>query len=169
MTMPTDDIEALVEDEWYAVRYSGEIPEVAYHGAVFHLTEAVNGPRIELNRSHQARLLEAVTQRYLEITLRDLLPENKERSGYRGLKRSYINWQRFLIFCERNGINGGFYQETIGAALTEFLQHEAGMVKAGEVHTELNCSYEELLSYTQLLGLDLGIIPAAVKNYFLNC
>jgi hypothetical protein len=169
MTMPTDDIEALVEDEWYAVRYSGEIPEVAYHGAVFHLTEAVNGPRIELNRSHQARLLEAVTQRYLEITLRDLLPESKESSGYRGLKRSYINWQRFLIFCELNGINGGFYQDTIGAALTEFLQHEAGMVKAGEVHTELNCSYEELLSYTQLLGLDLGIIPAAVKNYFLNC
>ena len=169
MTMPTDDIDALVEDEWYAVRYSGEIPEVAYHGAIFHLTEAINGPQIELNRSHQARLLEAVTQRYLEITLRDLQPENKESSGYRGLKRSYVNWQRFLIFCERNGINGVFYQDTIGAALTEFLEHEAGMVRAGEVHSELNCSYEELLNYTQLLGLDLGIIPAAVKNYFLNC
>lgn len=169
MTTSTDDIEALVEDEWYAVRYSGEIPEVAYHGAVFHLTEALNGPRIELSRSQQARLLEAVTQRYLEITLRDLLPENKETGGYRGLKRSYVNWQRFLIFCERYGINGVFYQETIGAALTEFLQHEAGLVKVGEVHAELNCSYEELLNYTQLLGLDLDIIPATVKNYFLNC
>ena len=169
MTMPTDDIEVLVEDEWYAVRYSGEIPEVAYHGAVFHLTEAVGGPRIELNKSQRARLLEAVTQRYLEITLRDLLPENKESSGYRGLKRSYINWQRFLIFCDRNAINGLFYQETIGAALIEFLEYEAGVVRVGEDHTELNCSYEELLSYMQLLGLDLDIIPATVKNYFLSC
>ena len=79
MTTPTDDIEALVEDEWYVVRYSGEIPEVAYHGAVFHLTRAANGPRIDLSRRQRDRLLEAVTQRYLEITLRDLLPENKEK------------------------------------------------------------------------------------------
>ncbi|NNK57288.1 MAG: hypothetical protein HKP44_08275 [Desulfofustis sp.] len=169
MTTPTDDIEALVEDEWYAVRYSGEIPEVAYHGAVFHLTEAANGPQLELSRSQQSRLLEAVIQRYLEITIRDLLPENKETTGYRGLKRSYINWQRFLIFCERNAVNGFFYQKTIATALTEFLHHEAGLVEVGEVHTELNCSYEELLNYTQLLGLDLKVIPAAVRNYLLNC
>ena len=76
MTTPTVDIDALVEDEWYAVRYSGEIPEVAYHGAVFHLTEARNGPQIELSGAQLSRLLGAVSQRYLEITLRDLLPEN---------------------------------------------------------------------------------------------
>jgi len=169
MTTPIDDIEALVEDEWYVVRYSGEIPEVAYHGAVFHLTQEPSGPRLELTRRQHDRLLEAVTQRYLEITLRDLLPENKETSSYRGIKRSFVNWQRFLVFCERNGISGLFYQETIGAALTEFLQHEAGRVKVGEARPELNCSYEELLSYTELLGLDLDTIPAAVKKYFQNC
>ena len=73
MTTPTVDIDALIEDEWYAVRYSGEIPEVAYHGAVFHLTEAQNGPQIELSSAQLNRLLGAVSQRYLEITLRDLL------------------------------------------------------------------------------------------------
>jgi hypothetical protein len=121
-----------------------------------------------LTRRQHDRLLEAVIQRYIEITTRDLLPENKQTGGYRGLRRSYINWQRFLIFCERNAINGVFYQETIGAALTEFLQHEAGLVKVGEVLTELNCSYEELLNYIQLLDLDVESIPTAVKNYFLN-
>lgn len=169
MMTSTAEIEALVEDEWYAVRYSGEIPEVAYHGALFHLTEADNGPRILLSRSQQARLLEAVIQRYLEITIRDLLPENQGTSGYRGLQRSYVNWQRFLVFCERNDINGAFYQETVARALTEFLCYEAGQVKIGEVHTELNCSYQELLDFAQLLDLDLEIIPAPLKNYFLNC
>ena len=169
MTTPTADIEALLEDEWYAVRYSGEIPEVAYHGALFYLTEARNGPRIELSTRQRARLLEAVIQRYLEITLRDLLPENKGTSGYRGLKRSYINWRRFLVFCGRNGINGGFYQDTIAAALSRFLQYEAAQVRIGEIHPELNCSYEELLDFTQLLELDLETIPAALKNYFLDC
>ena len=169
MTIPTDDIEALVEDEWYAVRFSGEIPEVAYHGAVFHLTEAVNGPRIELSRRQHDRLLEAVTQRYLEITTRDLRPENKKTGGYRGLKRSYINWQRFLIFCDRFDIEGALHKEKIGVALTDFLDHEATLVMADKVDDELNCSYAELLEFTELLGLDPTIIPEPVKNYFLGC
>ena len=169
MTTSTDDIEALVDDEWYAVRYSGEIPEVAYHGAVFHLTEALNGPRVELSRRQHERLLEAVTQRYLEITTRDLLPENKMTGGYRGLKRSYINWKRFMVFCERFDIEGAVHKEKIGVALADFLNHEATLVIANKIDDELNCSYAELIEFTELLGLGPTIIPEAVKNYFLGC
>lgn len=168
MTTPTADIDALVEDEWYTVRYSGEIPEVAYHGAVFHLTEAQSGPRIELSSAQRNRLLGAVSQRYLEITLRDLLPENKRSGGYRGLKRSFINWQRFLIFCERYGIEGTSHKETVSAALCKFLHHEADILYISEVQDELNCSLTELLKFIELLGLSPTVIPDTVKNYFLG-
>ncbi|MEJ2133909.1 MAG: hypothetical protein P8X86_01540 [Desulfofustis sp.] len=169
MTTPTVDIDALVEDEWYAVRYSGEIPEVAYHGAVYHLTEARNGPQIELSGAQLSRLLGAVSQRYLEITLRDLLPENKRSGDYRGLKRSFVNWQRYLTFCERYGIDGTLHQETVGGALCNFLLHEADLVQIGEVQDELNCSFTELLRFVELLGLSPAVIPESVKNYFLGC
>ena len=160
----TIDIDVLVEDEWYAVRYSGEIPEVAYHGALFHLTEEHNGPQIELSKDQQDRLLEAVALRYLDITLRDLLPENKDTGGYRGLKRSYINWQRFLLFCERYSIDGEVYRKMIAAALTDLLQHENRLMERGEPGGEFNCSLAELLSFMELVGLNSADLPASLTN-----
>jgi len=165
MMTATIDIDALVEDEWYAVRYSGEIPEVAYHGALFHLTEELGGPLIELSREQQDRLLEAVTLRYLDITLRDLLPENKNSGGYRGLKRSYINWQRYLLFCERWGIDGTVHRETVAAALADLLQHEYGLLEKGASEGVFNCSFAELLRFMDLVGLDPSYMPASVRNY----
>ncbi len=160
----TIDIDVLVEDEWYAVRYSGEIPEVAYHGALFHLTEEHNGPQIELSKDQQDRLLEAVALRYLDITLRDLLPENKDTGGYRGLKRSFINWQRFLLFCERYSIDGEVYRKMIAAALTDLLQHENRLMERGEPGGEFNCSLAELLSFMELVGLNSADLPASLTN-----
>ena len=168
MMTATIDIDALVEDEWYAVRYSGEIPEVAYHGALFHLTEERDGPRIELNNDQRDRLLEAVTLRYLDITLRDLRPENKNSGGYRGLKRSFINWQRFLIFCERCAIDGTVHREVVAAALADLLQHESGLVEKGASEGGFNCSLAELLKFMELVGLDQSAMPPLVKNYCLG-
>ena len=164
MMTQTIDIDVLVEDEWYAVRYSGEIPEVAYHGALFHLTEEHNGPQIELSKDQQDRLLEAVALRYLDITLRDLLPENKDTGGYRGLKRSFINWQRFLLFCERYFIDGEVYRKMIAAALTDLLQHENRLMERGEPGGEFNCSLAELLSFMELVGLNSADLPASLTN-----
>jgi len=164
MMTQTIDIDVLVEDEWYAVRYSGEIPEVAYHGALFHLTEEHNGPQIELSKDQQDRLLEAVALRYLDITLRDLLPENKDTGGYRGLKRSFINWQRFLLFCERYSIDGEVYRKMIAAALTDLLQHENRLMERGEPGGEFNCSLAELLSFMELVGLNSADLPASLTN-----
>lgn len=160
----TIDIDLLVENEWYAVRYSGEIPEVAYHGALFHLTEEHNGPQIELSKDQQDRLLEAVALRYLDITLRDLLPENKDTGGYRGLKRSYINWQRFLLFCERYSIDGEVYRKMIAAALADLLQYENRLMEKGEPEGEFNCSLAELLSFIEIVGLNPADLPASLRN-----
>ena len=164
MMTQTIDIDVLVENEWYAVRYSGEIPEVAYHGALFHLTEEHNGPQIELSKDQQDRLLEAVALRYLDITLRDLLPENKDTGGYRGLKRSFINWQRFLLFCERYSIDGEVYRKMIAAALTDLLQHENRLMERGESEGEFNCSLAELLSFMEIVGLNPADLPASLRN-----
>ena len=165
MMTETIDTDALVEDEWYAVRYSGEIPEVAYHGALFHLTKERNGPRIELSKDQGDRLLEAVALRYLDITLRDLLPENKNTGGYRGLKRSFINWQRFLLFCERYALNGADYRELVAAALEDLLQYEKGLADRGESEGEFNCSFAELLRFMELVGLNPADMPVSVKRY----
>ncbi len=164
MMTQTIDSDVLVENEWYAVRYSGEIPEVAYHGALFHLTEEHNGPQIELSKDQQDRLLEAVALRYLDITLRDLLPENKDSGGYRGLKRSFINWQRFLIFCERYSIDGEVYRKMIAAALADLLQHENRLLERGDSAGEFNCSLDELLSFMELVALNPADLPASLKN-----
>jgi len=164
MMTQTIDIDVLVENEWYAVRYSGEIPEVAYHGALFHLTEEHNGPQIELSLDQQDRLLEAVALRYMDITLRDLLPENKDTGGYRGLKRSFINWQRFLLFCERYSIDAEVYRKMIAAALTDLLQHENRLREKGEPEGEFNCSLAELLSFMEIVGLNLADLPASLRN-----
>jgi len=164
MMTQTIDIDVLIENEWYAVRYSGEIPEVAYHGALFHLTEEHNGPQIELSLDQQDRLLEAVALRYMDITLRDLLPENKDTGGYRGLKRSFINWQRFLLFCERYSIDAEVYRKMIAAALTDLLQHENRLREKGEPEGEFNCSLAELLSFMEIVGLNLADLPASLRN-----
>jgi hypothetical protein len=164
MMTQTIDIDVLVENEWYAVRFSGEIPEVAYHGALFHLTEEHKGPQIELSLDQQDRLLEAVALRYLDITLRDLLPENKDTGGYRGLKRSFINWQRFLLFCERYSIDSEVYRKMIAAALTDLLQHENCLMEKGEPVGEFNCSLGELLSFMDIVGLNPADLPASLRN-----
>ena len=161
----TTDIDTLVEDEWYMVRYSGEIPEVAYHSALFHLTEDHQGPQVILTGAQQRRLLEGVTQRYLEITLRDLLPENKTTSSYRGLKRSIINWQRFLTFCRRYEIEAAVYRDVVASALEAFLAHELGLIENEGSASQFNCSCAELQRFMELLGLDLALLPAWAKDH----
>jgi len=64
----------LLEDEWYHVRYSGEIPEVALHSSLFYLTDDPDGPKLELETEHIHFLHEAVVARYYEIIVRDITP-----------------------------------------------------------------------------------------------
>ena len=91
----------LLDNEWHAVRDSGEIPEVAYHSSLYYLTTDENGPRLQLSDEEIDRLLDAARCRYRDIILRDMKPENRGKSSYRGLKRSIENWRRFTVFHER--------------------------------------------------------------------
>lgn len=91
----------LLEEEWFIVRHSGEIPEIALHSALYYLTEDLNGPQLQLSVSEIQHLQEAAVTRYQEIILRDLCYENRELTIYRGVQRAIYNWHRFIAFCER--------------------------------------------------------------------
>lgn len=164
MTNPRINIESLLENEWYTVRYSGEIPEVALHSAIHHLSEDPAGPQIELNAEQRRLLVDATCQRYLEITLRDLLPENLLTGSYRGIKRSLINWQRFLRFCGCHDLDSSTSREIVAAALLELLNADLTVLSSGDRGRMFNCTVEELQSFMQLLELDPDCLSAEQKG-----
>lgn len=163
MTIATDS-DALVEDEWYVVRYSGEIPEVAFHSAVYHLTRDREGPQIDLSDQQHGYLVDAVKQRYIDIILRDLLPLNKNTSAYRGVRRSLINWKRYTLFCERYGLDPEPLKAVVGESLCDFLAYERREFDRGGNAGSLNCSWPELCEYVNLLGLDITCLPEGVRS-----
>lgn len=165
MTNPGTDIESLIENEWYMVRYSGEIPEVALHAALHHLCEDPAGPRIELSGEQHGRLLEGVCQCYLEITLRDLLPENAATGSYRGIRRASINWQRFLRFCRSYELDGSAYRKLAAAALMELFSADLTVLSAFDKEQVFNCTVGELEILMELLEIDPGRLPAELKKY----
>ena len=84
-------VEEHLDNEWFVVRHSGEIPEIALYAARHYLTEAEDGPRLHLSRDQWGRLVDAARVRYEEIVLRDLQVDNRDTSIYRGLARSIAN------------------------------------------------------------------------------
>lgn len=164
MTAIGNDRDALVEDEWYTVRYSGEIPEVAFHSSIYHLTSDDDGPQLELTAQHRQYLVDAVKQRYIDIILRDLLPANKHTGGYRGVKRSLINWKRFVLFCAQYHVDEEPLKPVIGDTLCEFLEYELKYKKRDDNRDCLNCTWSELQEYSHLLGLEISDLPDGSRD-----
>jgi len=102
-----------IDNEWFVVRHSGELPEVALHSSLYYLTEAEDGPKLTLAENHLRELQAAAMERYQDIILRDLLPENRNASMYRGVKRAIVNYQRYQRFCHRQELemSAGFIKE----------------------------------------------------------
>ncbi|RUM40426.1 MAG: hypothetical protein DSY80_10245, partial [Desulfocapsa sp.] len=120
--MNDDSRKEILEDEVLILRDSGEIPEIAYHATLYYLTKDENGPGLGvLNEEELALLQEAALERYQEIVLRDLDPDNRDLGIYRGIRRSIYNWQRMQDFCGRLGRNCSFFKETVAWALSDFL------------------------------------------------
>lgn len=148
-------IEDLLEDEWYHVRYSGEIPEVALHSSLHFLSEDREGPGIQLDGDAIDYLNQAVISRYREIILRDITPENKEKSIYRGVLRAIANWRRLKRFCHRHGLNQSDTKEEIACQLRIFLENEIALADDDNYSAGLNCSFVELESFAVELNLSL--------------
>jgi len=155
--------EELLEDEWYHVRHSGEIPEIALHSSIFHLTEDSDGPRIELSRDHLHYLQDAAMQRYLEMILRDITPANRDTTMYRGVLRTISNWRRFKRFCERHDMHADDIRGEIAASFMTFLENEIKDVKERGRDSSINCSFDDLTSFAYEMKLSLTDIEKDLR------
>lgn len=149
----------LIEEEMIIVRNSGEIPEIAYHGSLYYLSKDPEGPKIELTANDLYKLKNQVVARYKEIMLRDLTPENRDKSIYRGLKRTIINWNRLCTFCKREKHHKKGVQKEIAGALQSFLHQEMADIKNGSRKPCINCSGKHLDNFIKELGIDLCSLP----------
>ena len=166
MMISDAELTRALEDEWYGVRYSGEIPEVALCSALYYLAEDRNGPGLDLAPVHVEKLVEAAKLRYREIVLRDLNHENREKRIYRGIKRSIANWGRYKEFCNRRGVDSTSLKYEAAAALLIFLSEEIGDVERGLRAPAVNCSLEEVLDFASQLGIAASALPIGLITLF---
>lgn len=152
----TDDLREALENEWYIVRYSGETPEIAYNSAIYQLSRAQDGPRINLTDEQVALLKNAAVDRFTEIILRDLQHGNSTKSIYRGIGRSIVNYQRFCTFCTRQHLETGRVRSRAADALLVFLETEIRQLQGCNRQTIINCTYAEVQGFALELGVELG-------------
>ena len=154
-----------LDNEWFVVRHSGELPEVALHSSLHYLTTADDGPRLSLADHQLQGLREAAKERYREIIIRDLLPENRAASIYRGVQRAIVNYRRYLKFCNRQGgeVSHRFTGE-IAESLLNLLAAECADVFQGAGRSAINCSFQDLISFAVELGLDPSAFPEGVAD-----
>ncbi len=156
----------LLEEEVFLILNAGEIPEVAFHGSLYYLTQALDGPRMELEPEDRERLTDAVVSCYRRIILRDLTPENRDRRAYRGLARCAVNVRRLLSFAAREGKDVSGLNREIAHALIGFLTREWDDVINGRRKSSINCPYEELLWLVGVLGISLDVLPHGIASLF---
>ncbi len=151
-----------LDNEWFMVRHSGEMPEVALHSSLHYLTESEDGPRLVLQDRHLRRLRQAAEARYKEIVLRDLQHENRGTTISRGVQRSIVNYRRYQQFCLRQGLDGSGFAREVAASLLLLLGSEAAEAAKGRGCLSLNCTFEELDRFAVEIGLVGKGLPATI-------
>lgn len=154
----------MLDDEWLIVRHSGEIPEIALSSVIYYLTEDDQGPHIRLSRKEKNYLYSGAKQRYKEIVLRDLLPENRDKTIYRGIQRSICNYHRLNQYCQRFGIDASAFRPQVASTLLSFLCQEVDDVISGRRSCCLNATYNEIIAFCVELGMDLDRLPPRLKE-----
>ena len=158
----TVDKKKILSEEAFLILHSGEIPEVAYYGSIYYLTEDPEGPLLNIGPRDLTSLEEAVIQRYRTIILRDLTPGNRDRSIYRGLERCAANWKRLVNFSDKRSMDISSIRMEAAEALKNFLRQEIIDTSSGKGKTCINCSYSVLMKLAYGLGLSRNDLPAGV-------
>lgn len=162
--MTEDDLSEALENEWYIVRYSGETPEIAYNSAIYQLSRAQDGPRINLTDKQVELLKNAAVDRFTEIILRDLQHGNSTKPIYRGICRSIVNYQRFCTFCSRQQLEVSRVRCRAAETLLVFLETEIRQQQDCKRSTIINCTYTELQTFARQLGVELGNMSTALAE-----
>lgn len=155
--------ESILSEEAFLILHSGEIPEVAYYGSIHYLTKDPEGPLLDIGPQDLKLLKEAVVQRYKIIILRDITPENRDKSIYRGLARCAANWKRLVKFSREKGMDISSIRTETADALKNFLKREISDVRSNKSKTCINCSYSALTELTHDLELSKDDLPIGIK------
>jgi len=154
-----------VEDEWYAVRHSGEIPEIALHSALYYLCEAEDGPRLTLSPAETRHLQRAAALRFREIVLRDMLRENLDKPIFRGLARSVINFERYENFLARSGFTDRRFRHQAAITLMIFLVQE-WTARRRQNGRDLAIGAGELLAFAGKLAIPPASFAVFLAAFF---
>ena len=157
--MIPDDREFLIEEETIILRNSGEIPEITLHSSIYYLEDDNEGPRIKLCEEELQQLYDAALARAREIILRDLDPDNRDLSLYRGLARSIANWHRLQSFCHRINRQCPEFKETVSQALLSFVEREFEDTQKSLRPPSVNCTAEDIISFCEELRTDVSRLP----------
>lgn len=154
-----DERALVLEEELLIVRHSGEIPEIAYHSTLHYLCDDPEGPAFILAAEELRPLQDAAIERYQEIILRDLDPENRDLPLFRGVLRAICNWQRFKVFCNRIERDWTGFKPVARRALYRFLLQEEMDIGNGTRSSSVNCSVQELKHFAAELELHGSKLP----------
>lgn len=154
-----------LENEWFHIRHSGETPEIAFHSALYYLSEDVSGPRLHLEEAEITYLLGAAKERYRDIIFRDILPDNRDTTVYRGLLRTICNWRRFKRFCGRHDLDWHQLQKEVANQVITFLKVEIDDVENRRRESCINCTGEDLRSFTMELNINLVDIHHDIDKF----
>lgn len=158
--------EDFLADEVLMIEDGGEMPEVAFNSSLFFLTEDNDGPGLRLTAEDLLPLKEAIVKRFVVIILRDLQPENRTKSMYRGLERSHANWFRLVGYCKREKLPFADIRLVVSQALGLFLSNELCDVCEGGVPSCINCSCDELQEYAKSLDVNLDAVACGWQKLF---
>ncbi len=149
----------ILEEEVIILQNSGEIPEIALHSTLYYLTQDEQGPQIVLQEEEVEVLQNAADQRYRQIVLRDLDPDNRDLTIYRGVIRSIVNWQRYQDFCRRTGRNSRKFKKDVGKKACDFICREYFDLVQGQRNSSVNCGTTELVEFLNNLDIDFSCLP----------
>jgi hypothetical protein len=157
--MKPADRKSILEEEVIILRNSGEIPEITLYSSIYFLEDDEDGPQIKLREAELHLLYHAALARAREIVLRDLNPDNRGLSLYRGPARSIANWHRLQNFCRRIGWEQRGFNETVSRALLNFLEQECADMKQSLRESSVNCTAEEIRAFCRELCIDTDFLP----------
>ncbi len=161
----SEDVDALVEDELLMLRHSGEIPEIALHQSLYYLLEDPEGPQLDgIPEDALRRMKRAVFDRYRVIVLRDMKPENRDLSLYRGVARSIMNYSRLERFCQLEEMDISEVRADAAQFLKKFLENEIEDVRSGRRESCINCTYSDLRAFAEKLGVDPEELPDGIET-----
>jgi len=153
----------LLDAECAQIEHAGEMPEVAYHSAIFALADEETGPRLHLSPAEVRLLEKAAFNRYRRIIARDLTFRTRRFDIFRGAARAIVNFARLKDFARRFRFRLAEVRQEASGLLQDYLLQEE---RSGWLVRSVNCTREELEAFMRELGLNPKVMAGTLAAIF---